>query len=150
VKLVQPPGDRSCRTGGGWKACRDASTGANYWMQEFSLLERTLAPSNFELLRQELHFKMRKAEAGRLNYGHDLNVELLACAPTVLELRLSARPGEHGRTCLIRLYFTEPDVHSEMLLALKLAWKQPGPMGLEEQNGHARNAAWRADRYLAM
>jgi hypothetical protein len=151
VRLAQPPGVRSCRDGGKWDFCRNAASGGNYVMVEIGKLENALAPADGQLIRQELLVKMRRAEDGVLDYGSGAvggDVELMGIAPTVLELRLSSRPGEYG-ALLLRLYFTEPEGHERLLLALKLAWKRPGPLGLAEQNGHARTAARRADEHLA-
>jgi hypothetical protein len=151
VKLAQPPGVRSCRDGGKWDFCRNAANGGNYVMVEIGHLENALAPADGQLIRQELLVKMRRAQDGVLDYGPAAvggDVELMGIAPTVLELRLSSRRGEDG-VLHIRMYFTEPEERDSVLLALKLAWKRPGPLGLEEQNGHARNAARRADEHLA-
>jgi hypothetical protein len=120
-------------------------------MVEIGQLENALAPADGQLIRQELLVKMRRAEDGVLNYGSGAvggDVELMGIAPTVLELRLASRRGEDG-TLLVRMYFTEPEERDSVLLALKLAWKRPGPLGLAEQNGHARTAARRADEHLA-
>lgn len=151
VKLAQPPGVRSCRDGGKWAVCRNAANGGNYLMGEIAQLDRALAPADGQLVRQELWMKWQRAQDGVLKFGAAAeggDVELMSVAPTVLELRLMSRPGECG-ALLLRLYFTEPEGHERLLLALKLAWKRPGPLGLAEQNGHARTAARRADEHLA-
>ena len=147
MKLAQPPGVRSCRDGGKWAFCRNAANGGNYVMVEIGNLENALAPADGQLIRQELLVKMRRAEDGALDYGSGAvggDVELMGIAPTVLELRLTSRRGDDG-TLHIRLYFTEPEERDGLLLALKLAWKRPGRLGLEEQNGHAQIAERRAD-----
>jgi hypothetical protein len=151
VRLAQPPGVRSCHDGGEWALCRNAANGGNYLMSEIAQLDGVLAPADRQLIRQELGMKWQRAKDGVLTYGAASDggdVELMSVAPTVLELRMISRPGEHG-ALLIRLYFTEPEERDSILLALKLAWKRPGPLGLEEQNGHARVAARRADEHLA-
>lgn len=147
MRLAHPPGVRSCRDGGTWDFCRSASTGGNYVITEFERLATALAPADRELTRQELVVKLRRAEVGGLKFGTasaGADVTQMEVAPTVLELRLTTRRGEGG-DLLIRLYFTEPEERDRTLLALKLGWKRPGPLGLEEQNSHARSAARRAD-----
>lgn len=95
--------------------------------------------------RQELKGKMLRATRGTLRYGRGKDVEQMNVAPEVLELRLTARPGEGGQTHLIRLYFSEPDQLPDALLALCLKWKLPGPLMTAEQNNQARIAARRLD-----
>lgn len=147
MRLAQPPGVRSCRDGGTFDFCRSASTGGNYVMTEFERLASALASADLELTRQEMFVKLHRAEGGHLDFGtaaESADVTQMEIAPTVLELRLTTRRGEGG-DMLIRLYFTEPEERDHTLLGLKLGWKRPGPLGLEEQNRHARCAARRAD-----
>lgn len=149
VKLAQPPAVRSCRDGGEWDFCRDPSTGGNCMLTELGQLD-ALAPADRHLTRQELHAKLRRAEKGNLTFGtasEGADVTMMEVAPTVLELRLKTRRGQGG-AMLIRLYFTEPEARAGLILGLKLAWKRPGPIGLDEQNDHARNAAYRAEKHL--
>lgn len=80
--------------------------------------------------------------------GDGGDVMQMSVAPNVLEMRLVDRHDDDGERHHVRLYFTEPDHVPEQLLALKVAWKHPGRIGLEEQNGHAREASKRADDHF--
>ncbi|MFC7595774.1 hypothetical protein ACFQU3_10685 [Terrabacter sp. GCM10028922] len=71
----------------------------------------------------------------------------MSCTSVVLELRLEQYLGEDGSSRIVRIYFTEPEHESDMLLLLYLVWKSPGPIGLDEQTQHARTAQFRADQH---
>ncbi|GAB3271990.1 hypothetical protein [Kineosporia babensis] len=99
------------------------------------------------LIRHEIRDLLKRAEADNCRFGTasaGCDVTQMAVAPTILELRMSWHPGgEDERSNLVRLYFTEPADIPDCLYAALLASKAPGPMGLEEQNGHARQADYR-------
>lgn len=121
-------------------------------MTEFEQLASGLGSADKELTRQEMYVKLHRAENGDLGFGtaaEGADVMQMEIEPTVLELRLTTRRGEGG-DMLIRLYFTEPEELDRSLLGLKLGWKRPGPLGLEEQNRHARSAARRADEHFGI
>lgn len=117
-------------------------------MIELEAILRTCSDVNARLLRAELFALMRQAVAGSLSFGRDGQVDLMVSASTVLELRLKTTIDAATGDQLIRLYFTEPDHVPRCMLALKLVGKHPGPIGLQEQNVHAREAAYRADQHF--
>lgn len=148
MRLAQPPGVRSCSTGGEWEFCRDAANGGSHWQRDLQRLLHNATPVHGKMLRAELYDLMTRAAKGQLVYGRHEHVEQMATALSVLELRLTSRLGDEKGEQIVRLYFTEPDDHARMLLALKVAGKRPGPMITDEQNTHAADASRRADHYI--
>ncbi|QGH70785.1 hypothetical protein [Pseudactinotalea sp. HY158] len=153
MRLQQPPGVRSCRDGGTWKLAGDGDR-ASYLKMEIMSLREVMGGSDWQMLFAELEQKMRDAQGGWLTFVTDRpgrrvgDVEQIGVAPNVLELRLSATTGESDGQRRVRLYFSEPVELPGALLALKLASKYPGEMGLREQNEHARIASRRGDEHL--
>lgn len=119
-------------------------------MLELEALLAHCSEINQRLLRRELLELMRSAEQGQLTFGTAAEgaVGQMEVAPMILELRLTSRPGDEGVDQIVRLYFSEPEELRRCLLAVKLAAKRPGPLGLEEQNGHALEAAARLHRFF--
>ena len=102
-------------------------------------------------MRHEIFDLLKRAEAGTCTFGsakNGNNIDQMTVAPTILELRLGYCPGEDGERHLVRLYFTEPEEIPECLYAAKLASKHPGPMGLQEQSQHAKEAEARVEQAL--
>lgn len=148
MRLAQPPGVRSCRDGGKWEVCRN-ERGANYWMGEVEALKAALTEVEFALSQQELRQKMAAAMEGELTYGSgaEFDVEQMASAPDVLEIRLDTRTGDNDQTMMIRLYFSEPEELPGRLVALMLAWKRPGPIGVDLQTKQAQVASRRLNEH---
>lgn len=142
--IQQPPGIRATSLGGKWTFCR-GNGGANYVMNDFASFEQRLGPHVLAVVRQELFYKMRQAELGKLTYGpgpeHD--VQQMTVAQDVLELRLSDRSGDESNLLHLRFFFSEPLHRPGLLVGLGLLWKRPGPAGLEEQNDAAKVASLR-------
>lgn len=117
----------------------------------------SLAESDRSVLKAELHRKMLSACAGKLTYGPTSrdDVFVMARRDNVLELRLSSYAEYplddplNGDPQLrhTRLYFSEPEPCPDQLLALSLRSKCPGPLGVEEQNGHVDEAYSRLSLY---
>ncbi len=152
VRLAQPPGVRSCRVGGVWEMGRDRFGGQRY-LTDLDRLKNSMPESARASWVQDIHTRMKRAERGGCTFGptsqHD--VDQMACAPIVLELRVvdyfgcdpDDLDGEpHQRHT--RVYFTEPDHLCDQLHLLGITSKCPGPIGLEEQNRHAIDASNRA------
>jgi hypothetical protein len=152
VRLAEPPGVRSCRDGGKWEMGRDRS-GNQRFVGDLDRLKASMPESARANWLQDIHTRMKRAERGQCTFGptssHD--VDQMACAPIVLELRMSDYFGRnpedpdgdpHERHT--RLYFTEPEHSSGQLLLLGVMSKCPGPVGLEEQNKAAVQAKNRA------
>lgn len=118
-------------------------------MVEWEALLGAMAEADRELMRQELYGLMKRAQAGDLTYGRSEDVDKMVCVDVVLELRLDTDTGDRDGNRHVRLYFTEPEHVDGLMLALKLGAKMPGPMGLDEQNGHAREAERRAHAWHA-
>lgn len=114
-------------------------------MNDFAAFEARLGSAVLEVVRQELFFKMRRAERGKLTYGsgRDADVEQMAAVPDVLELRLTDTSGDEDNTLHMRFFFSEPLDRPGMLVGLKLLWKRPGAIGLEDQTAAARLASTR-------
>lgn len=149
MRLATPVGARSCGSGGHWEWSR-AGNGRAHVLHEFESLRRCIV-SDVErnALFAELHDRMERAEQGllQLDSGSGGDVMQMAVAPIVLEIRLPDRHDGDGQRRHVRLYFTEADHVPVELLALKLAWKHPGAIGLEEQNEHALEAKMRAETH---
>lgn len=163
VALAQPPGVRSCGrdgergSGGEWFHCRGPRPRSlNYWITELEALLIRCSAADRKVLKSELKRMMKGAEQGTLRFGRGEDVDQMVTAPTILELRIHRNVGvtvglgpveEDDGSRVVRLYFTEPEHCDRMLLSAKLGWKHP--MGKEEQNAHAREAADRVKAYFA-
>lgn len=156
MRLEQPPGVRSCRDGGTWDLAQTNTDPARgYVTVELTQLKSVMPPGEYTLLTAEIVRMMEDAQAGDLDFVTNTggrrvgDVDQMAVAPTVLELRLQTTTGTRDGERIVRLYFTEPAELPDALVALKLASKYPGELGLEEQSAHAREAAVRGDDYVA-
>ncbi len=146
--IAQPPGVRATRDGGKWKFARGI-TGSNFVMNDFATLEARLGARVLEVVKAELFFKMRQAEFGRLAYGRgpEFDVEQMAAAPDVLELRLSDRSGDDENLLHMRFFFSEPLDLPGSLVGLGLLWKRPGGIDQEMQTQTALRASLRLQEY---
>lgn len=151
VSLAKPPGCRSTTPslGGTWDFVR-VDGGRLHNLTELEQICAVL-PSDLDrsIFRSEFGQLLRRAAAGRLSYGADGDVDVIRAQTDVLEIRMMTRRSTSGDDLLIRMYFSEPDTHPELLLGLLLTWKSPGPLGLEEQNAHAAEAQRRCDAWRA-
>lgn len=155
VRLADPPGVRSCRDGGSWEMGRDR-LGGQCFLADLDRLRAAMPESAGVSWAQDIHTKMKRAERGECTFGptQQDDVDQMACAPIVLELRLvdyfgvdpDDPDGEPHRRHT-RLYFTEPADEPDQLLLLGLMSKCPGPVGLGEQNVHACRARDRAHEH---
>lgn len=100
-------------------------------------------------LKAELAAKMRRAQRGDLWFGEDREVDQMRSRARVLEIRVGAY-NVGGQVIHARAYFTEPEHEPRVLLFLRLAVKEPGPMGLDEQDEHVREADLRIDRHYGL
>lgn len=152
VRLADPPGVRSCRDGGSWEMGRDR-LGGQCFVADLDRLKAAMPESARVSWAEDIRTKMKRAERGECTFGptRQDDVDQMACAPIVLELRVDDYFGvdpddpdgePHQRHT--RLYFTEPADEPEQLLLLSLISKCPGPVGLDEQNEHAYRARDRA------
>jgi hypothetical protein len=148
VLIAQPPGVRATRDGGEWKFARGTS-GSNFVMNDLATLEVRLGPPMLAMVKQEIFFKMRRAQFGQLTYGpgpeHD--VEQMAAAPDVLEIRLSDRGGDDENLLHLRFFFSEPLALPGLMVGLGLLWKRPGRIDLALQTQMARRASIRLQDY---
>ncbi|WP_166390282.1 hypothetical protein [Nocardioides ochotonae] len=155
--IAQPPGVRATRDGGQWVFCRGGDTGTNHVLHDFEALAGRLGVHVREMVRQELYSKMQRAQRGELAYGsgREFDVEQMACAQDVLELRLADRPApeetredeEDDDFLHIRFFFSEPLVRPGMLCGLMLIWKRPGTIDLEHQTASAQRASLRLNEF---
>lgn len=157
--LAQPPGVRSCRnglqdgqpgavgSGGTWLDCTllfgEHQTDLAACLEGLGEFERTYLIAELRILTMRaeagaLYFRPRKDDAGEVTQSH--------IRPRVLEIVMTKRRGEEGQQ-QTRIYFTEPAHEPGVLLHLLLAWKRPGPAGLEEQDGHMIQADRRLDHH---
>lgn len=150
MRLAEPPGVRSCRDGGEWTWCRASGGRPHVLLEVEELKKRIKTDVERNAMVAELADRMRLAEQGDLKYdeGEGGDVVQMEVAKRVLEVRLPDRHDEDGERHHVRMYFTEPAHVDRQLLALKLAWKHPGEIGLEEQNQHAIEASNRADNHF--
>lgn len=151
---MQPPGVRTTLDhngkpglGGTWEHGHRQHGGSVVHV-DFHLLFGELSPTDASLLRAELKEKLHDAEAGLLKYGEKSwqgDVCVMEIAPMILELRFDDcehynQAIEEYETRKIRLYFSEPASVDSLLVMLSLRSKVPGPLGLMEQNQHAKEA----------
>lgn len=159
VGTAQPPGYRSCfdltdgetpGPGGTWSDCADlAAEGGRRARMATVLADLPPVVRNFLLGR--LATLLSRAERGELNLER-ANVPGSVCpmqvtGERVLELRFEEQIRTDGTTQLTRLYFSEPDVDPDVLLALHLDWKRPGSAGVQDQDLHAVEAERRLDAH---
>lgn len=138
VRIDVPPGVRVCQgRGGEWEFARNTEGGSPF-KEDLAVLRKALPSPEAQAMRmQEVAEIMRMARDGTL--PGDM-VAQMACAPDVLEVRVGDWWFPGGRM-LTRLYFSEPWAMPGMLVALRLRTKRPGPLGLVEQDQHAREAS---------
>lgn len=137
VALEQPPGNRSCKTGGTWEKCHvspDWSAG----LEAVKVMSRS--DDDFRLLKREIDRFMKAAQRGDLVYGKDADVYRMATASLILELRFDRRVEYPDGRRAVRLYFSEPDLEPGVLLAVKIGAKPTTVGGLDLQNEHAAEA----------
>lgn len=158
MRLAQPPGIRSCREGGEWEDAHSPGDPrqpyVRYEMDQFKAL---MPEGEYFLLAKEIVEMMKDAKAGALNFvqrepsgRRQGDVDQMAVAPTVLELRFDTTTGAQDGSRIVRLYFTEPVELPGSLVARKLASKYPDDAGLDEQSAQAREAAIRGDQHVAV
>jgi len=155
VSLAQPPGCRSTTAylGGSWDFVR-IDGGRLHFLTELENICAIL-PSDLDrsIFRSEFKRLLKRAETGKLTLTVDDikgDVDLMQSQTDVLEIRMMTRRSTSGEDLLIRMYFSEPDTHPDLLLGLLLTWKSPGPIGLEEQDVHAAEAQRRCDAWRAL
>lgn len=139
VRIHQPPGARACGDGSGgeWIVGRDIN-GASPWWADVERVKRALPSDEARaLFIEELATTMGLAESGKLPW--DL-VGQMSVAPDVLEIRLPDWWYSGGKMHT-RLYFSEPHAVPGNLVALRLRFKRPGPIGLEQQDRHITEAS---------
>lgn len=159
MAFVQPPGSRSCLRadgtagdGGEWTHCMPRDTNKSFIRDiDSELTSARMGDSDVRIFKRELLHKMKQAEKGLLTYGanaktHDV-YELERSRQELLELRHSdvTTVDDSGAIVerLSRLYFTERVGYDGELLAIAFFTKAPGPIGIEEQNGHIDEARGR-------
>lgn len=154
MKLAIPPGvrttlrlDGSPGDGGTWRfAVRHENKSAT---DDVHALFDQLAPSDRDILIEEMQKKLDLGASGRLQYGETLEdgqVCQMHCVSNVLELRFDDQNCFNAElddyeSRKIRIYYCEPDRHLGSLIILSMKHKAPGPLGLEEQDAHAREAS---------
>lgn len=134
-----PPGERSCGGVGGntWVYARDAS-GAQAFLGDLENLRRKFpSEESRSMYIDHIYEHMQLATEGQLPSEA---VTQLQIAPDVLEVRLPDWQFSAGRMH-VRLYFSEPRDLPGHLVALRLRSKRPGPIGVEEQDGHILEAS---------
>ncbi|UKJ63951.1 hypothetical protein H1Q78_00145 [Cellulosimicrobium cellulans] len=133
--------------GGTWCYPRDRSSqGTPWWREDYQATLQRFPPLARKMLASEIKRKMERGMEGRLTYGHgrEYDVEKMASADHVLELRLTAQFGDEPITRLhTRIYFNEPSGYADALWLLALRVKHDDPPGHDEQNEHVRDAAAR-------
>lgn len=88
-------------------------------------------------VKATIHEQMSMAQEGKL--PGDL-VAQMSVAPDVLEIRLPDWTYSGGKMHT-RLYFSEPFALPGNLVILRLRFKRPGPLGLDQQDAHAVEAS---------
>lgn len=158
VTGAEPPGARSCRReddgrpgqGGYWDKC---SLLVGHHADDFAECVQNLNPHARAFFTAELRNLRARATTGELylQRGEDGAGEVVQSwsRPRVLELRFTKQIGDEGEQ-LTRVYFAEPAHEPGLLLHLSMAWKRPGPMGLEEQDGHMRQADRRLNQHYGV
>lgn len=152
MAFVQPPGSRSCLQtdgtagyGGQWTHCMPRDPNKSFMRDiDSELSSATMGDSDTRIFKRELLQKMKQGEKGLLTYGANAKTddvyELERSRQELLELRHSdvTTVDDSGAVVerLSRLYFTERVDSPGELLAIAFFTKTPGPIGLEEQNGH--------------
>lgn len=131
---------------------RDRFGGQRY-LTDLDRLKEAMPESARASWLEDIYRKMKRAERGECTFGStaDYDVDQMACAPIVLELRVldyfgcdPDDPDGNPHERHTRVYFTEPDHLPRQLLLLGILSKCPGPVGLREQNMHAIRARDRA------
>lgn len=159
MAFVQPPGSRSCLRangtpgyGGEWTHCISRNPNQNFMGDiDSELASAKMGDSDMRLFKRELFYKMKQAEDGLLTYGANAQIhdvyELERSRQELLELRHRdvTTVDDSGAVVerLSRLYFTERVEYVGELLGIAFFTKAPGPIGLEEQNGHIDKALGR-------
>lgn len=139
VSIQIPPGSRACGGQGPntWTPARDAS-GTQAFMSDIEFLKTRFATGESRAVYMDyVQEYMDLAQAGGLAW--DL-VTQMQIAQDVLEIRLPDWYFSGGKMH-VRLYFSEPRELPGHLVALRLRTKRPGPLGVEEQDGHAVEAS---------
>lgn len=150
VGLAQPPGTRSCGTGGEWQCCRaPGKHNTNYWLAEYEALRRQCSRADSVLIMTELRDRMREAELGRHTCGPHGSIDHMDADELILEIRVRSKPKfPDGDKRVLRLYFSEPAHEPGMLLAAMLAWKPDKP-GRAIQDKQIVEAGQRVRDYFA-
>lgn len=151
--LALPPGVRSCRRpdttqgqGGYWKRC-DLPVGSH--ADDYAECLDHLTTHARAFLSAELRNLRARATTGELYLQREVDhgeVVQSASRSRLLELRFTKQLADEGEQHT-RLYYTEPAHEDGLLLHLAMAWKRPGPMGVDDQNGHMRQADRRLDHH---
>lgn len=138
VRIDVPPGVRCCDgKGGEWLYARGTS-GAAPWMDDVERLKRAFPSDEARTgAIQTIAELMGMATTGTV--PGDL-VTLMRCAPDVMEIKLPDWWFSGGKM-QTRLYFSEPWDLPGHLVALRLRFKRPVPLGVEDQTGHALEAS---------
>lgn len=119
-------------------------------------LRAGMAPADCDRVYAELKALMRKAEHGRIRFvstlarqrsAPDHDADVVGAAQCALELRPSGASALRRPTYVIRLYYCEPVILPDGLLALHVGSKRNDASGKDEQNESIRIAEDRADRY---
>lgn len=137
VALVEPYGRRSCDEGGRWENCH-ARPEWHQGLEAVRVVSRQ--DDDFRLLKKEIGRLMKAATRGDLVYGKTHDVVKLSSADLVLELRFGQRVEYPEGLRAVRLYFSEPDCETDVMLAVKLAAKPATADGLDLQNDHIADA----------
>lgn len=139
--------DVTAGEGGEWAYPRDRATnGTPWWREDYQATLARFHDHSRKMLASEIKRKLERGTEGRLKYGHgrSFDVEKMATADHVLELRLTAQYGDDPLTRLhTRLYFNEPAGSLGELRLLALRVKHDDPPGHSEQNAHVQEAVAR-------
>ncbi|MDO5064979.1 MAG: hypothetical protein Q4E00_08325 [Actinomyces bowdenii] len=136
-------GARSCRLGGNWRHAADERNRAYLTKEMAELRARSISTDEWQMLLAEVASLLDDAMAGELNFDTTYTKGVVckaASASDVLEARLDLTVNLDGERRLLRLYFSEPDDEDGLLLSLSFRHKRGGPLGLEEQDEHIREA----------
>lgn len=141
VTTHTPRGDRACGQKGGfeWELATDDDGSKPFAADLQALLSKIPSAHARATFRQEVMWWMHLAEEGRIPQDED-HWAWMSVAPDVFEIKLPDWRFADG-LMHVRIYYSEPKDLVSNLVALRLLAKRPGPIGVEDQDQHARDSS---------
>lgn len=139
VSIEMPACTRACGEQGSntWITAR-ATDGTQAFVGDLEQLKRRLPSEESQAdYLEHVRERMSLAQEGSLPWDF---ADQMQIAPDVLEIKMPDWMFSGG-VMQGRLYYSEPRELPGYLVALRFRFKRPGPIGLQEQDGHATEAS---------